>query len=222
LKTIDDHVEVLVKDKWPKTVQANAIIDEVNVVARALRNMLLTDDRSVMQKERARITEANAKITKNYDELEKSVSSEKGKAYLKAVKDARILYQEEMNHLISVSEADDKKVAVALLFGKFRQLQNAYLEAVTELIKYQSGEMDRLGKEATYSYHNVSMLIYSLLAACFVLAMVIAWLPCKNPCSCRNFTSAKSLKQNTPSLDRKAARAMFRKGKFLSCPSSTF
>jgi methyl-accepting chemotaxis protein len=176
LKTIDDDVEVLVKDKWPKTVQANAIIDEINVVARALRNMLLTDDRSVMQKERARITEASATITKQYDALEKSVSSEKGKASLKAVENARTPYREEMNHLISVIEAGDKKSAVVLLFGKYRQLQSAYMGAVAELVKHQSDEMDRIGIEAMHSYHNVSMLIYVLLTVCFVLATVVAWL----------------------------------------------
>ncbi|HEY5514358.1 MAG TPA: methyl-accepting chemotaxis protein [Geomonas sp.] len=81
-----------------------------------------------------------------------------------------------MNHLLTVIEAGDKKTAVTLLFGKYRQLQTAYMGSVRELIKHQSGEMDRIGEEATHSYHSVSMLIYFLLAACFVLATAIAWL----------------------------------------------
>ena len=73
LKSVDDDVEALIKDSWPKTVQANNIIDEVNVIARALRNTLLTDDPSVVQKELARVTAANAAINNDYDQLEKNV-----------------------------------------------------------------------------------------------------------------------------------------------------
>ncbi len=176
LRGMNADVELLVKDKWPKTVQANTMIDEVNVVARALRNMLLTDDPVVVQKERARITESSAIITLNYQELEKGVTSERGKQLLKTVTDIRTPYREEMNHVISAIEAGNKKAAVALLFGKYRQLQNSYLAATAELIRHQGAEMDRIGKEALGSYHSATMLVYLLLACCFVLATVIALL----------------------------------------------
>ncbi|WP_439645258.1 MCP four helix bundle domain-containing protein [Geotalea toluenoxydans] len=176
LKKINNAVEVLVTDKWPKTVQANAMIGEVNVVARALRNMLLTDDKTVMQKERSRVIEATAAINKHYDELEKTVTSEKGRMLLKTLQDARAKYEAEMTHVLSVIDAGDKKAATGLLFGKYRQLQTAYLEASSEVIRYQSGEMDRIGKEAVETYGKISLLIYVLLAVCFALAGVIGWL----------------------------------------------
>lgn len=113
LKKINNAVEVLVTDKWPKTVQANAMIGEVNVVARALRNMLLTDDKTVMQKERSRVIEATAAINKHYDELEKTVTSEKGRMLLKTLQDARAKYEAEMTHVLSVIDAGDKKLRQA-------------------------------------------------------------------------------------------------------------
>jgi methyl-accepting chemotaxis protein len=176
LRSMDDDVEFLVKDKWPKTVQANAIIEEVNVVARALRNMVLTDDRSVLQKERARITEATANISKNYDELEKTIVAAKGKEILKAVRDTRVQYREGMDKLILTIESGDKKAATSSLFGDFRQLQTAYLAAISALIKHQGNEMERVGEEAMSVYHRVSMLIYLLLAVSFILCAAVAWL----------------------------------------------
>jgi methyl-accepting chemotaxis protein len=176
LKTIDEQVELLTKDTWPKTVQANTVIGEINVVARALRNMLLTDDRSVVEKERARITEASAAISKNMNELDKNARSKKEQASLRAVSEIRVKYREEMNHLISVIDAGDKKKAGSLLFGKYRELQSAYLGAVTELINHQNGEMDRIAAETADSYHKVTVLIYSLLVVCLLLATAIGWL----------------------------------------------
>lgn len=176
LKTIDDNVEVLVKDKWPKAVQADAITDEINVIARAIRNMLLTDDKSVMQKERTRITEASARITSDYHGLEKSARSEEGKVLLMAFNEARIPYVEEISRLMSLIEAGDKKAALALLLGRFPQLQDAYFRATTDLVRYQSSEMDRTGKKAVDTCHRVSLIIYLLSAVCVVLATAVAWL----------------------------------------------
>jgi len=176
LKTIGSQVDELVQDKWPKTVQVNGIIADVNVVARALRNMLLTEDRAVMQKERERITEATAASAKRFEELEKQVASDKGKLALKAVTSAYAPYRDETSRLVALCASDNKKEAVGLLFGKYRQLQTSFLGALNELIKHQSGEMDRIGKEATQSYRSVTTLIYLLLAACGVLAVLIAWL----------------------------------------------
>jgi len=175
MKNLNDDIDILVKDKWPKTVIANGMSDQINVVARALRNMLLTDDPAARQKERTRITEASQSIDKGYDALEKSVKSEKGKALLKAVNDVRVPYNQEMDHVISVIESGNKKGAVTLLFGKYRNLQNGYLKAVADLVQHQGSEVERLGEGALTSYHNITLWVYSLLALSFLLAMALAW-----------------------------------------------
>src|ERR1700690_4377426 len=76
--TINGDISVIVNDRWPKTVQANAIIDNINVVARALRNAIILEDTQMVIKELDRIPEASKALTDNIDNFNKILISEKG------------------------------------------------------------------------------------------------------------------------------------------------
>jgi hypothetical protein len=52
----------MVRDKFPKTVWANEIVDNVNVIARALRNVLLLKNPDAASKELDRVIEARRNI----------------------------------------------------------------------------------------------------------------------------------------------------------------
>jgi len=62
INLMSKEVELMVKDRFPKTVAANDVIDQVNVVARSLRNMALVKSTQDVEKEYARIPEAR-KVT---------------------------------------------------------------------------------------------------------------------------------------------------------------
>jgi len=75
LNDLNQEVDLLVNDRFPKTIQANNIIDNVNIAARATRNMLLDFTEDTIKKEDARITGpegVTATISKNMELLEKA------------------------------------------------------------------------------------------------------------------------------------------------------
>ena len=86
LSQINGVVTSLGSDRLPKVVATNTVIDSVNVVARAMRNMALLDDPAKRQAEAERVEEARAAVTKTLDELTKTITSEKGKELLAAVR----------------------------------------------------------------------------------------------------------------------------------------
>ena len=47
MASLDEGIKLMVEDRYPKTVQANDIIDSINTIARAMRNTLL-DRKSVV------------------------------------------------------------------------------------------------------------------------------------------------------------------------------
>ena len=59
LQELNTAVDTLVHDRFPKTVQANAIIDSLNLAARGTRNMLLDPSEANIKAEEKRITEAS-------------------------------------------------------------------------------------------------------------------------------------------------------------------
>ena len=175
MKAIDDEVELLVKDKWPKTKSLNDIELQVSTVARALRNMVLTTDPSLFQKERDRVNEAAVVVTKQLDDLSKTVKSAQGKEMLKKVIDSRAAYQEQQQITINLITEGNKEEAVKMLFGPLRKVQTDYLQAVATMSDHQDNEVELLGKEAQDAYVTGFKIVMVLLVLAALLIVVIAW-----------------------------------------------
>ena len=58
LSNLSDKIESVVNDKYPKTTMAHDIIDDVNIVARAMRNILIMDKQEQINKEISHIHDA--------------------------------------------------------------------------------------------------------------------------------------------------------------------
>jgi methyl-accepting chemotaxis protein len=84
LKMSSDDLERLTNDRFPKTVMANNIIDAINVNARSIRNALLLKNPQEVQKELDRVPEQRKIIGENFDKLDASIKSDKGRVVLKA------------------------------------------------------------------------------------------------------------------------------------------
>src|SRR5689334_16852951 len=84
--TFHSQVDVISKDKWPKTVLLHRVNDKHNEVARALRNAILLADPSMAQKEVARVAKAAEEVTATLDQLEKTVTDERDRELLKNIR----------------------------------------------------------------------------------------------------------------------------------------
>ena len=170
IRTINGDIDRIVNDRWPKTVQANNIIDNINVVARALRNAIILEDDQLVQQELDRIPEAIRIVTDNIDKLEKTVSSDKGKQLLNELKGKRVAYRDDLTKAMQLIKEGKKKEAGLYLVHTLRKTQSAYFAATAELIKYQSQLMDESGKDAASKARQAQKLILALI----LLAMVFS------------------------------------------------
>ncbi|MCE1225777.1 MAG: methyl-accepting chemotaxis protein [Geobacteraceae bacterium] len=175
VNSLNNDIDDLIKDKFHKVKVLGNITDDINEVARAIRNMLLSDDSSTLEKEHKRITDAAEKITKSMDELEKTVRSETGVKLFKAVKDARVAYRDEQKNLLALIDAGKKKEATALTFGKFRNLQNAYFKAVNELSEHQEKSVDHEGVLAAQLGKTTKTLILVMGIAALLIGSFMGW-----------------------------------------------
>ncbi len=176
LKAIDVDVEDLVTDKWPKTLMLNDINKQINVVARALRNIILFDDPAIKEKELARIGEAKVIVDKHLDELAKIVRQPAGKKLLKNIIDTRAAYREQQQIALDLIKAGKKEEATAHLLANMRKAQTAYFDAVEELDSRQVKEVERLGKLAGDTYDLAVELILGLMTIALLLVVLIAWI----------------------------------------------
>ena len=82
INQMNNKIDLMVNDRFPKTIQANNIIDNMNIIARALRNIVIDTSRDNVEAELKRIADSRKLITDTIEKLTQTVTTEKGKAIL--------------------------------------------------------------------------------------------------------------------------------------------
>ncbi|MET3131608.1 methyl-accepting chemotaxis protein [Oxalobacteraceae bacterium GrIS 1.11] len=174
LSNLNEGTDKIVHDRYPKVVWSYTLIGDLNVIARAMRNIVIFTDVDTVKKELARIELAKINIKDNLDKLEKNINSGKGKELLKAVLDAREKYRVHQEDFIKLSGDGKKDEAKTLLISQVRPTQLAYMDALTALIAYQGELMEESGKEAGDEYHGARMMMVGLGGVALLLGALIA------------------------------------------------
>lgn len=166
LSFIDSEVQRVTDDRWPKAKALAEVKDNVNIIARAMRNMILLDDTGEIQKEKNRIQEARGVVGKNLDELSKTIKSTEGKTLMARVQDTRVAYVNSQKVVIGLIESNKHDEAKKELFGSVRKSQSEYFKAIDELIAFQSKAMDKAGNDVEESVKTTrNITIFTLILA---------------------------------------------------------
>jgi methyl-accepting chemotaxis protein len=175
LGQIGATVEKVVEDRYPKTVWANGIIGDLNVIARSTRNMVLMESKEEISKEDGRIAGALKDIENNLAKLEKGIATDKGKDLFRKVSDAKKAYLGPQNEARKFALDGKENEARAILLGSLRPLQLALMENVELLIRYQGELMENEGKNAHDLYLSSRTMMLTLAAIALGLVVIIAF-----------------------------------------------
>jgi methyl-accepting chemotaxis protein len=173
--TVRDLSSTMVNNNFPKVVTAHDIIDNVNIIARAVRNVLLVEDREQMRKEAGRVAEAEKSISAETEKLEKLVGSEEEKKLFKDMVESHAAYSPNIEAVLKLATAGQDSEAQKLLLTKTRETQGEYFKAVEELIKYQTESMQGSGKEIDQTGNNTRKLLIVLAIVALLLAAATAF-----------------------------------------------
>ncbi|MCX7627728.1 MAG: methyl-accepting chemotaxis protein [Methylophilaceae bacterium] len=196
MSAMNAEVDNMVNDKFPKTVWANNVIDNVNHIARSMRDALLVKDEKLIKKQIEKIHESRKIILENIEKLQKTITSEEGKKRLQAVLEARKDYVSGQDKFLGMldeylqakaTQSTDAKskdgnlaeakyhAAVTYLTEEISPKQLNYLNAVNDLIVYQTELMQRAGEQQYANYLKTRSMLISLAIAVILITLVLAW-----------------------------------------------
>jgi methyl-accepting chemotaxis protein len=175
IEQLDDDIHSLAEDRMPKVEQANEMIDNINIIARVLRNILIDTSKETQQAELPRLEKARATIGKNLESLQKTTKSKEGLAKLQTLADARNAYIGATDQYIELIKKGEFDKAKAILLTSFRAVQSKYFTACEEVIAYQSNQAKEAAKEAGDSATRAETLIVILLLVAAVISIVAAF-----------------------------------------------
>ncbi len=149
MKNIDQKLDLIINDRYPKTVLANQIVDNINVMARAMRNLLILKDADQLAKERARIPAMRKANEEVIAKLEATLKSDKGRELLDALKESQAKYIEIQDQFLKIADEGKRDEGGVFLIVNMRKQQTAYFNAAEGLIDFQGAQMKEAGEAAT-------------------------------------------------------------------------
>ena len=171
LGKLNNNTKDLAIDKMPKVILAYETIGGVNDIARAMRNAMLSKDPAVVKAELDRVDKRKVENAERLDKLRVLIADDedpRSAQKLQAVHDAREKYlvvQGEFVKMSTVEGARDE--AVTYLLTTVRKEQTAYLNVLTDLVKFQNAAVEEASTvaEQAYAGSRDTMVMLAVLAA---------------------------------------------------------
>ena len=181
LGKLNNNTHDLAVDKIPKVILAYETIGGLNDVARAMRNAMLSKDPEVVKAELERVEKRKAENAARLDKLGALIADDgdpQSKAKLQAVLEARDKYTVVQGSFLKMSTDDSKRdESVAYLLTTVRKEQTAYLNALTELVKFQNAAIEDASAVAQQAYSSSrNMMIMLTVAAIALATWVLYWI----------------------------------------------
>jgi len=175
--TLNSSIETIIQDLYPKTVSSNTLIDNLNRVAIANRNLVLLHEKAEIDQELATIAQARLANSAEYKKLEDTIHDAKGIALLKDATEKRSVFAEQLDQFLALSKDRDQiEAAKTLLMQGLRSADLNYQAAIVALIQHQNELMSREGHTADAMAETAKNLIASMSLIALLLALLIAWL----------------------------------------------
>jgi len=177
IQTVDESFRKVVDDRYPKISSLTAVKDDLNVVARAMRNALILSDAKEIAKEVERIDVARKDAGARIEALGAQIRSEQGKARLAALVQARTRYVPLQARFMELASAGKAAEARELLIGELRPAQLAYFAGLDEMIRFQEKLMSESAGDASAAFSSLKYAIVVALCVSMLLAAVLsAWI----------------------------------------------
>jgi len=176
VRSINSEMDTIVNDRFPKTVMANNMIDDINVIARCLRNIIIDTDNTSQAAELQRIADSRKAAEDMLDKLRNSTNSVEGKTIIAKIDAVTPVYIKQTTDYMDLVKGGNVDQARRLLLTDIRKSQQAYFDAAGELIAYQSELASSGGKDAAADASRALIIISVLLVMALVLGVVLGLL----------------------------------------------
>nr|WP_280868797.1 methyl-accepting chemotaxis protein [Herbaspirillum sp. LeCh32-8] len=161
---------------YPKTVLANDVILQENMILRSTRNLLLMTDPNQLKTQESIIAAAIKKIGEDMQQLDKSITSAQGRQMYSQIQQARTAYIASSDKLTQLIKDGKREEAVVAMYAPAEQaLRTAYLDKVAELVRFQDQLMREAADAVRAQYEQARNLTLGLVALAIVFAVLVAW-----------------------------------------------
>jgi len=175
LSSVQGNFDLAINENAVKIRVANGMIDQVNTIARSVRNMALAENTADTQSEAERIAKARTEYNALRDKLEGMLVSEDGKKIMAEIKNDQAAVKPLIDKAMDLALAEFNAEAGAVLMKEARGPQAKWLDDINAMIEYQEKNNADLAEQGAADYRTAFNLMLGLAIAAIAFGAGIAW-----------------------------------------------
>ena len=175
LSQVNESLALIGKDRVPKVQQAADITDDVNLIARELRDALIWNDAAKVKTALDAASEARERAGKLIATMGPTITSDEGKKRLAGLTSARAAYVPLQLQFADLVRAGKKDEAVTLLAERMRDSQLTFMKALDDLKDLQIELVTQAVVDGEAQYTQAKLLMFSLLAGMAAIGALLGW-----------------------------------------------
>ena len=169
-------LKAVVADHFPRIVAAANLSTQIDVIAIALRNMMLNADAADRERQTQVIAQSRQEVVRLFDTLDKTLTEPKDRALLQNVKEQRALYLAGQEELLGFIRSDQTDQSREYLASKLRPVLASYKASIGALVESEKNAIVTAGTDARDTALNARNTLIGLGVAALLLAVALGWL----------------------------------------------
>ena len=175
LNSIEKEMRTLVDDRIVKVGQLNQVKDNLNEVAHAVHNMVLSDQMQQWQIEKQNVIDIRLKTQPLIQALDNTIKSPEGRALMDKLSQIRGPYNSNIDDIMTATMEGGGEMAKAELLAKSRPLLVSYLRALDDSIALQERLMNQSAQDVQHVTVLTGQLLLGIAGVAAVMGALIAW-----------------------------------------------
>ena len=169
-------LKAVVADHFPRIVAATNLSTQIDVIAIALRNMMLNADAADRERQTQVIAQSRQEVVRLFDTLDKTLTEPKDRALLQNVKEQRALYLAGQEELLGFIRSDQTDQSREYLASKLQPVLASYKASIGALVESEKNAIVTAGTDARDTALNARNTLIGLGVAALLLAVALGWL----------------------------------------------
>jgi len=179
LASINATTTVIMEDRYPKVVLVNEMLQHTIDNGRQMRSMVLSSTDAEAEQYKQKIASNRASSNESLSKLEAELHSDRGRAIIKDIADKRAALGQLYEPFYALVKADKAKAA-EMLRVQVIPANTVQEQALRELVKFQSEQMEEARTEANAVYGETRTVVIALSVVATLLAAGIGLLITRN------------------------------------------
>ena len=179
LNSAHDAIIKITSGNNAKIASANVMRQEMNIIARAIRNLILYDQPAQVSRQKNRIIKASESYSENQAELARLVNTDLGRALAAEIEQGKTATMSEVEKVMRLIDLGQRQEAAQVLLNSVQPPQDEWFDSIDRMIHLQE-KQNLEGIEQLNIEHKTavkSIIFISIAAISF--GVLLSWLVSK-------------------------------------------